>query len=78
MATKTDLDQMTAEVKNRTKTSIEKTDKLGGRLFVMETETEKFEAEVRVEKKRIKTLPDVAKRQERIMKTKRPAARWNL
>ena len=72
MATKTDLDQMTAEVKNRTKTSIE------GRLFVMETETEKFEAEVRVEKKIIKTLPDVAKRQERIMKTKRPAARWNL
>ena len=55
LATRTDADQMRVEVNNLTQTFIKKFEKLEGRLFDMETKTDKIKAEVKAEKKRLKS-----------------------
>ena len=65
LATRTDVDQIKVEVKNLTQTFIEKSEKLEGRLFDIETKTDKTEAEVKAEKKKTEILTDTVKQQER-------------
>lgn len=65
LATRTDVDQIKVEVKNLTQTFFEKLEKLEGRLFDIETKTDKTEAEVKAEKKKTEILTDTVKQQER-------------
>ena len=65
LATRTDVDQIKVEAKNLTQTFIEKLEKLEGRLFDIETKTDKTEAEVKAEKKKTEIITDTVKQQER-------------
>ena len=65
LATRTDVDQIKVEAKHLTQTFIEKSEKLKGRLFDIETKTDKTEAEVKAEKKKTEILTDSVKQQER-------------
>ena len=61
-ATRTDVDQIKAEVKNLTQTFTEQLEKLEGRLFHMKTKTK---TGVKAEKKKTEILTDSVKQQER-------------
>ena len=82
LATRTDADQIKVEVKNLTQTFIEKLEKLEGRLFDIETKTDKTEAE----KKKTEILTDTVKQQERRLRQlereqndlQQYTRRWNL
>ena len=86
LATRTDVDQIKVEVKNLTQTFIEKLEKLEGRLFDIETKTDKIEAEVKAEKKKTEILTDTVKQQERRLRQlereqndlQQYTRRWNL
>ena len=65
LATRTDVDQIKVEAKHLTQTFIEKSEKLEGRLFDIETKTDKTEAEVKAEKKKTEIFTDSVKQQER-------------
>ena len=86
LATRTDVDQIKVEVKNLTQTFIEKLEKLEGRLFDIETKTDKTEAEVKAEKKKTEIPTDTVKQQERRLRQlereqndlRQYTRRWNL
>ena len=86
LATRTDVDQIKVEAKNLTQAFIEKLEKLEGRLFDIETKTDKTEAEVKAEKKKTEILTDTVKQQERRLRQlereqndlQQYTRRWNL
>ena len=86
LATKVDVEQMRDEVKCRTKTFMEKLEKLEGRLFETEVKAEKLESEVKSQKKVNETATGMTKQQDRRIKQnerelndlQQYSRRWNL